>query len=430
MSNNSTSSDISLHYNVTQAQIDNFNLSTHLIDLLWNEPFYSRILRSLTNIETDEIPTAGVLCKDNDIKMWWNKKFFASLTNQQIRGVLKHECLHLVFSHTTDRKRDPHKVWNYATDLAINCLINVNELPDFCLRPGKPLPVLKSEDLAKMNANAIAAYYKLSKQIETFPLNKTSEYYFEKLLEDNNIEELENELGDGNEMLIQFDDHEGWDKLSNEERDYFKHKIKEIVKSAANEASKNGWGSISSELRKELSNIFSNVLDWKSLLQRFCSYSTSNERQSSIKRLNRKYPNIHAGIKKDYTPTIAVYIDESGSVNNEDLEKIYSELNSLSKRTNFYLYKFDTAVNEESSFLWKKGKRFNAQRNLTGGTCFNAPTKHALSNKNKFDGYVIITDGYAAKPNISLGLKRCYIITPGGSLQFEKDTKDILITMK
>ena len=97
-----------------------FRLDPHLISLMWDEPFFSKILRPVTKVRTDSIPTAGVLAKDGDIKMWWNPKFLAGLTPLQVKGLLKHECFHLIFGHTTTRKHTPHIVWNYATDLAIN----------------------------------------------------------------------------------------------------------------------------------------------------------------------------------------------------------------------------------------------------------------------------------------------------------------------
>lgn len=424
----STATDIFNNRTTNTEKIKSFSMSNHLIDLLWSEPFYSRILRSLNIIETNEISTAGVLCKDGELNLWWNKEFFASLTNDQVKAVLKHECLHLVYNHTTERKKDPHKVWNYATDLAINSLLTINELPDFCLRPGKALPNISDDDSKNMTQEQIEAYNALSNQIKNFPLNKTSEYYFDELMKENNIEKLED--GDTSGIMIQFDDHDGWDELSQEEKDFFKEKIKDIVKEANNKASSNGWGSVSSELIKHLSDVFSNRVDWKKTLSRFCGFSRRNERTSSIKKINRKYPNVQPGINKSYKPTIAVYIDESGSMTNDVLETIYSELNTLSKRTDFYLYKFDTHVDENSSFLWKKGKKMSINRSLNGGTDFNAPTNHAIKNKNKFDGYLIITDGYAPKPVVSTGIKRGYMIIPNNNLIFEKEINDIVIEMK
>ena len=49
---------------------------------------------------------------------------------KQVKGLLKHECYHLVFEHTTQRKHEPHIIWNYGTDCAINSVIPEDELPE------------------------------------------------------------------------------------------------------------------------------------------------------------------------------------------------------------------------------------------------------------------------------------------------------------
>ena len=119
----STANDALIGREVTEAEAKAFDLAPHLISLMWDEPFFARVLRGITKIKTDAIPTAGVLAKDGDIRFWWNPKFLAGLTAPEIKGLIKHECYHLVFDHTTSRRRAPHIVWNYATDLAINSLI-------------------------------------------------------------------------------------------------------------------------------------------------------------------------------------------------------------------------------------------------------------------------------------------------------------------
>mgnify|MGYP000692889205 CR=1 FL=1 len=135
---------------VSQEEVDNFNIDTHLLALMWAEPFFSSILRHVAKIKTDKIPTAGVSAQNGEIKMWWNPKFLAGLTADEVRGLFKHECYHLIFEHTTTRKHDPHIIWNYATDLAINSLIDENELPDGGLIPGKPFSPLTAEQVAQM----------------------------------------------------------------------------------------------------------------------------------------------------------------------------------------------------------------------------------------------------------------------------------------
>ena len=427
MKNETTSNGINRSIKVSQRKIDNFNLQSHLVSLLWDEPFYSRILRSLNKVETEEIPTAGVLCKDGDITMWWNRKFLASLSNKCVKGLIKHECLHLVFKHTSDRRKTPHLIWNYATDLAINSIIPYDELPKGGLVPGYPLEPLTSEDMENMTQENIDFFNYLSNLISSLPQNKTSEFYFEKLMQDEKIKE---HAESGEIQGVGFDDHEGWDEMSAEEREMIQEKLNEILKSAVDEGNQKGWGSISSQVAITLNKMVSKTIKWEDILKRFCGFTRRDDRQSSNKRLNRKYPTIHPGTKKIYKPRIAVYVDESGSMPASILERFYGELNSLSSRTDFYMYKFDSVVDDKSGFLWKKGRKLDINRSLSGGTNFQSVTKHALKNKKSFDGYIIFTDGCAAKPAPSHGLKRCWLLMPGTNLMFDKHNSDILIEMK
>ena len=128
-----TSTDLPTGRAATDAEIAAFDLGPHLVNLMWDEPFFAAMLRDITKVETDTIPTAGVLAKDGEIKMWWNRTFVAGLGAQKVKGLLKHEVYHLVFEHTTTRKKTPHLIHNYATDLAINSLIPVEELPELSL---------------------------------------------------------------------------------------------------------------------------------------------------------------------------------------------------------------------------------------------------------------------------------------------------------
>ena len=159
----------------------NFNLDPHLINLMWSEPFFSKILRKVTKRKTNDIPTAGVLAKDGQLQMWWNPKFLAGLTPEQVKGLLKHECYHLIFEHTTTRRHDPHLIWNYATDLAINSLIPEEELPEGGLIPGKAFSELTAEQKEKMGEESVARYERVSAKIESFPKEMAAEWYFSHL---------------------------------------------------------------------------------------------------------------------------------------------------------------------------------------------------------------------------------------------------------
>ena len=122
---------------VTAEQAAAFNLEPHLVSLMFDEPFYSKILRGITKIRTEEISTAGVTVKDGDVKLYWNPYFLASLTAKEIKGLTIHESCHVIFEHCTTRRHTPHLIWNYATDCAINSLIPEGLLPECGIIPGK-----------------------------------------------------------------------------------------------------------------------------------------------------------------------------------------------------------------------------------------------------------------------------------------------------
>jgi predicted metal-dependent peptidase len=467
MSNKSTANDALISREVSDAEAAAFDLAPYLINLMWDEPFFARVLRGITKIKTDKIPTAGVLAKDGEVKFWWNPKFLAGLGAPKVKGLCKHECYHLVFDHTTSRRRDPHIVWNYATDLAINSLIDEAELPDGGLIPGKAFTPLTEEQRTQMGPKAAERYELISAKIESFPRSMHSEWYFAELMKDPEVKEaLEGQKGmpggkslgdaladgdikvdengnlvdkDGNPVTVVpgngsdgagTDDHSGWDQLSDEERELVKGQIKQAMEAAVHECDNKGqWGSVGASMRATLREMISKEIPWQSVLKQFCGMTRRADRSSSIRRIHRKYPGIHPGSFRDYVSSIAVYVDQSGSVSDSDLELLASELSSLAKRVEFTLFNFDTDVDKDSERVLKKGRPVRLERTRCGGTDFSCVQEHANKNSHRFDGYLVLTDGYASDPGISR-LKRGWVITPDGKLNFDKTKRDFLIAMQ
>ena len=78
------------------------------------------------------------------------------------------------------------------------------------------------------------------------------------------------------------------------------------------------------------------------------------------------------------------------------LAAFFSELNKLAEIAEFTVIPFDTRVAEDKIYIWKKGQSKKTERVLTGGTCFDAPTKYV--NEHGFDGHIVLTDLMAPKP--------------------------------
>ncbi len=432
MADKGTSTDLTPANHVDEVAAKNFDLDKFLVKLQLEEPFFCKVLRKVTKVKTDAIPTAGVLAKEGDIKMWWNPRFLAGLTGRQVLGLLKHECYHLVFEHTTTRRFEPHIVWNYATDLAINSLIPEEELPEGGLIPGKAFKELTAEQVEKMGMEGVERYRRVSEKIASFPLKEASEWYFARLMEDEEVKDAitnPGEDGEGNGMPGNMDDHEGWGEMTDEEREIARGKIRQAVEDAVKECDRKGtWGTVSSETRGVIREAISKEIPWELILKQFVGMSRRAKRSTSRMRLNKKYPGIHSGFKRGYTSSIAVYLDQSGSVTDDELSLLFGELRNLASNTEFVTFHFDTEVDLESETTWRSGKTPVAHRTRCGGTCFKAPSQHANANKHRFDGYLILTDGYAPDPGHSR-LKRGWVVTTGGELQDFMD-KEVKIKMK
>ncbi len=429
MADQGTSTDIAPALHETDVEkIKAYRIDPHLVNLMWDEPFYSRVLRPITKIRTESVPTAGVLAKDGSIRMWWNPAFMANLNKLQTRGLLKHECLHLILEHTTNRRKDPHTLWNWATDLAINSMIPEEELPHGGLIPGKAFDELTPEKIAEMKPENVERYNRLSEKIASLEKGKSSEFYFGELQDV--ADDIEQGAGEGSGMPGDMDDHGGWGELSDEDKELVKQKVKESLRDAVTKCDSNGqWGSVPSEMRGRLREMISNEVDWRALLRNFIGRSQRANRTSTIKRINRKYPYIHPGRKTGHTANVACYVDMSGSVDDEALSLLYGELNNLARKVTFTFIPFDSSVDEDSAFEWRRGQKKPAMRYRCGGTNFHAVAEHAEKNRGKFDAYIVLTDGEAADPGPSR-MRRAWVIVPGRELLFSKPKGDILIKMK
>jgi len=163
-----------------------YNLDRHLLSFLQDAPFFAEMSRYIRKIPTTDLPTAGVAFDPeyDDITLYWNPDFFRSMSDAEVRGVLLHEFYHLIFCHLTNRRKNPAKMWNVGTDLAINSIIVNHESKSYALPKGGLIPGVfptGSEDrpLTKEEKAAMP----MATLIESFPHGQSSEWYFNALKE-------------------------------------------------------------------------------------------------------------------------------------------------------------------------------------------------------------------------------------------------------
>lgn len=452
-----------------KAHFDNlgarYNFDYNSIRWIQLSPFFAEFSRWIRKRVSDKgpggtpNPTAMAVYnpKTEEYEIVYNPRFLASLAgaSKSTDGVEPHGCainehehLHLILSHCTARRREPAALDNIAKDLAINSLIARNDtssrLPSMCLLPatrssgpiGKEVPPEVKE-----------AHEKFNEIISKLPQEQASEWYFNKLTQESEkngyqwgktglkVPGKPNPDGgeDGEwELFGSGGSHTGWDDIPEEIRDIVEGKLKHALRKSCEAAdnNSNGWGNIPSELREEIRAMAYGRLDWRAILKNWTGMRQAGGRSRSIKRIDRKYPMIHPGLKRKRSPSILVAVDQSGSVDDEQLARIFGALDGCAKQITFDVLPFDYGVAENELFTWKRGTKPNIKRVRSGGTSFDAVVEwlNDPKNRGRYDGAIIATDGEAPKPRDSR-VKLAWMITPGHKLMFAPENSELVIEM-
>jgi predicted metal-dependent peptidase len=445
-----------------RASDSSYELTPHLLVFLKDYPFFAELSRHVRKVPTYRLPTAGVSfnVKTEDLELGYNPDFMKKLSVSETRGVLMHEFYHIVFKHITARVRKPHKLWNWATDLAINSLITEKEtpnqgermLPHDCLVPGVEW---RSPETLALGPNPLYDF------VLTLPKMLSSENYFE-LLNQSDVPKPsdEDEQGgqcDGNcqpddgsggkpcdgsckcnkepkvgsEGEGTMDSH-GWENIPEDKRAIADNVIDGILRKAvhAADSSSNGWGSIPTELRDAIRRSVQGYVNWRNVLRQFVGKLIRGYKSTSFKRINRRFPYMHPGAKVGHVAKLIVFRDESGSVGNDMLAEFTAELFSLTKKVQIDFCPFDCQCSEDDIVPWLKGRVPEAglTRTKDGGTDFDAPTRifNDPKNRGRWDGMLIFTDGGAPEPEACRG-KRGWIIPKGLQLAFKSEELQVFI---
>ena len=365
-----------------------FNLNMHTARLLMREPFFAALSRRIDKIATTAIPTAGVRVNPDSaqFELMYNPEFMGKLGDRHMQGVLMHEFYHLIFEHVTSRKPADglKRIDNIAMDLSINCHIS-----DYLPSEATPGP--------EINGQAMKACIPGEGMFKDLPSFKTYEWYLEALKDMADGEDGEGGEGGGLGDMDSMDSHDDFGDVDGTTQEIAKERLKESIKKAAEEAEKSrNWGTVSHSMRTEIMERIATKIDWRKVLRYFVKTSQRADKRSTPRRINKRYPRVHPGKRVRRHAKIAVSIDQSGSVDDAMLTAFFSELNKLAEIAEFTVVPFDTEVAESKVYVWKKGQSKKTERVLTGGTCFNAPTKYV--NDREFDGHIVLTDMMAPKP--------------------------------
>lgn len=365
-----------------------FYLEEHLVPLLRKEPFYAGISRHVSKICTERVPFAAVRFNPDRLcfEMLYNNVNMSRLEPSEVRAIIKHEFHHIMFHHLQGRSgvggiAEDSKVKNICMDLAINC--DIDELPEWTLMPERG-------------------------EFKNFPPNKSWYFYYSHFK--NQPKEWQDEIKkkyDLGEYSIDVHLDEDGQFVDSNGNVIDPSIIDKIIARAAKEGieaaerAKNP-GNVPVSISKALGYLNRGTVDWRKVLEFAVRKSVVGERRRTMRRLHKKFPYVFPRVTRGRTASVAVAIDQSGSVSDNLLEEFFSVLARLSDLVEFTVVPFDTTVKEDKVFVWHKGEKLPVERVACGGTCFNAPTDW-VNKRGEFDLLIIATDMGAGMP------KRCNI---------------------
>lgn len=417
-------------------------LKTILPILFYCEPFFGDIFRYLNKIPTLSIPTLAVgINLQGELCFWYNPHFTNSLSFSMLYFGVKHETYHILLSHIFERARKPNDIWNIAIDTVTNELIlldmeihrhgfeksefnfkidyyEVREEVDkkYCsftkLISDKNFKEYAQGEYNKRNKNQYYGFDYFLREFRTEVSGYSSEKLFDLLLENQvgqggfKIFDIHGKAGTNQESGSWVFDDEGNpvsdDEISGQEKDEIgaiaKEKFKKQLKDAIQEARARDYGSTPAHLQKLLDEFLKGKeIDWKKLLSYFIKTTIRGHRYATVRKVNKRFPYLYPGIRHRKYAKVLIGIDESGSMSDELITLLFTEIARLSELVQFDVISFDTSVAKDSLYTWKKGRNAGKhQRKRCGGTCFDHISKYAA--ENKYDGLIIATDLQAPMP--------------------------------
>ena len=348
------------------------------IALLLKAPFFGNLATRLKIENADDwCPTAAT----DGRKLYYNSEFLKKMPAKQLEFLIGHEVLHCVYDHMGRRGERNPQLWNIADDYCVN-----QDLLD--QRIGERIPVGLYEPKYR-GWSAEEVYDDLYKNADKIDIDDL----LDKLLDEHLDGDGEDGEGkDGDEKK----DGKGRPKLSEEERKQIRDEIKEAVMSAAQTV---GAGNLPSGVKRLIKDLTAPQLNWRELLQQqIVSTIRSDYTWSRVSRKGWDIDAVLPGNDVEREIDICVAIDASGSMSDNMLKDILSEVKGIMESYNsfkLHLWSFDTEVYNATVFTQENlDEIMEWEVGGGGGTIFEANWEYMKEQDIAPKKFVMFTDGY------------------------------------
>jgi predicted metal-dependent peptidase len=356
-------------------------LTTARVGLLLKAPFFGNMATRMRLIQSDDwCPTAATNGRD----FMYNTEFVKKLSVKKLEFLFAHEICHAIFDHFGRCGSRDRMLANIAQDYAVNQIL-VDE------RIGEKITEVKICYDPKYRGMAWEEIYdELYEKAEKIPMDQLLKQLGELL--DEHIKEEEGAGSEGDKTK----DGKGKPSLTKEEAEALRQEIKDAMIQSAAAA---GAGKTPAGIMRMIKNMTEPKMDWRQLVQQEIQSIVRND--YSFTRVNRKSMHSGAilpGMKEATTIDVAISIDMSGSIGEEDATVFLSEIKGIMDQYEDFrinLWCFDTEIYNWKTITHDEGHELEEYvPEGGGGTDFEANWRFMEENGIQPKKFIMFTDGY------------------------------------
>jgi len=287
-----------------------------------HRPFFAKFVSRMARAADPKVKTMGVCLKNGRVYLHYNPKFVNMLDHDTLTAIFEHEVLHLVYKHMFREGNRDHNVWNIACDISINQLIT--GLPDWVCTRQK---------------------YNLAADLPP-------EAYYNQLIK---LKKADGDNWGPGGQGGTIDDHGDWTPGGGGKDGGWsleKEVVKKLVEEAQEAQSKAGRGHLPGSMEAMIEDwLRPPEIPWERQLRQAVGQSIKCGHYRSWKRPSRRLGDLVKGKVSDRTVKMAIAVDTSGSVSDEDFKLFLSEMRGIQQ-----CYKNDITILECDADIQKTYK--------------------------------------------------------------------------
>ena len=338
--------------------------------------FYGYFLIQMgRDIRFDVSSPTAVNFKGAKYVIYFNPIIFLSLNSKQMESTIKHEILHVLSMHLIRSKSLKGKYSTLAINMAMDIVVNkyLDYLPPY----------------ATTLENVNLRYNLKLEPYETF------EYYVNKIQTELDLQERdkdgeEDDTRENSDIQSEYNierTHDIWKESS----EIDEKTLSEFTKKAIDNANKGKTPDYINSLISNLKNS-KGELPWNLYLKKLMGTMESNKKKT-ITRRNRRQPNRLdlRGELRGHKAEIAVAIDISGSISNEEFKQAIKEVLNIVKTHSQEITIIECDSEIRRAYKVRSSKDIQDRFKKRGATKFSPVFEY--SNEKKINLLVYFTDG-------------------------------------